>query len=61
MIEDDVLIGSDVQLVAPVTVHSGVTIGAGATVTKDVPRGVLMYTEKKQIVKRGWKRPAKKR
>ena len=59
VIEDDVLIGSDVQLVAPVTVHAGATIGAGATITKDVPAGELTYTEKKQVVIRGWKRPLK--
>jgi bifunctional UDP-N-acetylglucosamine pyrophosphorylase/glucosamine-1-phosphate N-acetyltransferase len=59
VIEDDVLIGSDVQLVAPVTVHAGATIGAGATITKDVPAGALTYTEKKRVVKRGWKRPTK--
>ena len=59
VIEDNVLIGSDVQLIAPVTVHAGATIGAGATITKDVPAGELTYTEKKQVVKRGWKRPAK--
>jgi bifunctional UDP-N-acetylglucosamine pyrophosphorylase/glucosamine-1-phosphate N-acetyltransferase len=59
VIEDDVLIGSDVQLVAPVTVHAGATIGAGATITKDVPAGELTYTEKKQVMKRGWKRPLK--
>jgi bifunctional UDP-N-acetylglucosamine pyrophosphorylase/glucosamine-1-phosphate N-acetyltransferase len=61
VIEDDVFIGSDVQLVAPVTVHAGATIGAGATITKDVPAGELTYTEKKQIVRRGWKRPVKHR
>jgi bifunctional UDP-N-acetylglucosamine pyrophosphorylase/glucosamine-1-phosphate N-acetyltransferase len=59
VIEDNVLIGSDVQLIAPVTVHAGATIGAGATITKDVPAGELTYTEKKQVVKLGWKRPAK--
>ena len=61
VIEDDVLIGSDVQLVAPVTVHAGATIGAGATITKDVPAGKLTFTEKKQVVRHGWKRPLKKR
>ncbi|MEO8441251.1 MAG: DapH/DapD/GlmU-related protein, partial [Betaproteobacteria bacterium] len=61
VIEDNVLIGSDVQLVAPVTVHAGATIGAGATITKDVPPGELTLTEKKQIVRPGWQRPAKKR
>ncbi len=61
VIEDNVLIGSDVQLVAPVTVHAGATIAAGATITKDVPAGELTLTEKKQIVKPGWQRPVKKR
>ena len=61
VIEDDVLIGSDVQLVAPVTVHAGATIGAGATITRDVPPGELTFTEKKQVVRPGWQRPAKKR
>ncbi len=61
VIEDNVLIGSDVQLVAPVTVHAGATIGAGATITKDVPPGELTFTEKKQVVRPGWKRPTKKR
>jgi bifunctional UDP-N-acetylglucosamine pyrophosphorylase/glucosamine-1-phosphate N-acetyltransferase len=61
VIEDNVLIGSDVQLVAPVTVHAGATIGAGATITKDVPPGELTLTEKKQVVRPGWQRPVKKR
>jgi bifunctional UDP-N-acetylglucosamine pyrophosphorylase / glucosamine-1-phosphate N-acetyltransferase len=61
VIEDDVLIGSDVQLVAPVTVHAGATIAAGATITKDVPPGELTLTEKRQVVKPGWRRPVKKR
>jgi bifunctional UDP-N-acetylglucosamine pyrophosphorylase/glucosamine-1-phosphate N-acetyltransferase len=60
VIEDDVHIGSDVQLVAPVTVGKGATIGAGATITKDVPPGGLTLTEKKQISKPGWQRPRKK-
>ena len=60
VIEDDVHIGSDVQLVAPVTVGKGATIGAGATITKDVPPGGLTLTEKKQVSKAGWQRPRKK-
>ena len=60
VIEDDVHIGSDVQLVAPVTVGKGATIGAGATITKDVPAGGLTLTEKKTVSKPGWKRPRKK-
>jgi len=61
VIEDDVHIGSDVQLVAPVTVGKGATIGAGATIVKDVPPGGLTLTEKKQLSKPGWKRPTKKK
>jgi bifunctional UDP-N-acetylglucosamine pyrophosphorylase / glucosamine-1-phosphate N-acetyltransferase len=60
VIEDDVHIGSDVQLVAPVTVGKGATIGAGATITRDVPPGGLTLTEKKQVTKPGWQRPRKK-
>jgi bifunctional UDP-N-acetylglucosamine pyrophosphorylase / glucosamine-1-phosphate N-acetyltransferase len=60
VIEDDVHIGSDVQLVAPVTVGKGATIGAGATIVKDVPPGGLTLTEAKQVTKADWKRPAKK-
>jgi bifunctional UDP-N-acetylglucosamine pyrophosphorylase / glucosamine-1-phosphate N-acetyltransferase len=61
VIEDNVHIGSDVQLVAPVTVGKGATIGAGATITKDVPPGGLTLTEKKQVSKPGWQRPVKKK
>jgi bifunctional UDP-N-acetylglucosamine pyrophosphorylase/glucosamine-1-phosphate N-acetyltransferase len=60
VIEDDVFIGSDTQLVAPVTVHRGATIGAGATITKDVAAGDLAISRAKQISIQGWKRPAKK-
>ena len=61
VIEDDVHIGSDVQLVAPVTVGKGATIGAGATITKDVPPGGLTLTEKKQVTKPDWKRPTRRK
>ena len=57
VIEDDVHIGSDVQLVAPVTVGKGATIGAGATIFKDVPAGGLTLTEARQVSKPDWKRP----
>jgi bifunctional UDP-N-acetylglucosamine pyrophosphorylase/glucosamine-1-phosphate N-acetyltransferase len=60
VIEDDVHIGSDVQLIAPVTIGKGATIAAGATITEDVPPGGLTLTEKKQITKPGWRRPRKK-
>jgi bifunctional UDP-N-acetylglucosamine pyrophosphorylase/glucosamine-1-phosphate N-acetyltransferase len=60
VIEDDVHIGSDVQLIAPVTVGKGATIAAGATITDDVPAGGLTLTQKKQVTKPDWKRPRKK-
>ena len=60
VIEDDVHIGSDVQLVAPVTVGKGATIGAGATIVKDVPPGGLTLTEAKQLTRPNWHRPRKK-
>jgi len=59
VIEDNVHIGSDVQLIAPVTVGEGATIGAGATISKDVPPGGLTLTEKKQVTKPDWQRPKK--
>jgi bifunctional UDP-N-acetylglucosamine pyrophosphorylase/glucosamine-1-phosphate N-acetyltransferase len=58
-IEDDVHIGSDTQLVAPVTIGRGATIGAGTTVWKDVPPAALALNEKTQVARTGWKRPKK--
>jgi bifunctional UDP-N-acetylglucosamine pyrophosphorylase/glucosamine-1-phosphate N-acetyltransferase len=60
VIEDDVFIGSDTALVAPVTVARGATIGAGSTVTKDAPPGQLTVSRAKQVSIPNWKRPAKK-
>ena len=59
VIEDDVFIGSDTQLVAPVTVGRGATIGAGTTVWKNAPAGELTMNNKTQSIKPGWKRPQK--
>jgi bifunctional UDP-N-acetylglucosamine pyrophosphorylase/glucosamine-1-phosphate N-acetyltransferase len=59
VIEDDVHIGSDVQLVAPVTVGRGATVGAGTTIFKDVPPGGLTLNPKKQESRPDWKRPRK--
>jgi bifunctional UDP-N-acetylglucosamine pyrophosphorylase/glucosamine-1-phosphate N-acetyltransferase len=59
VIEDDVFIGSDTQLVAPVTVGRGATIGAGTTVWKNAPAGELTMNDKTQSIKPGWKRPQK--
>jgi bifunctional UDP-N-acetylglucosamine pyrophosphorylase/glucosamine-1-phosphate N-acetyltransferase len=60
IIEDDVFIGSDTQLIAPVRVGQGATIGAGTTVTDDIPPGVLALSRVKQVAIDRWKRPQKK-
>jgi bifunctional UDP-N-acetylglucosamine pyrophosphorylase/glucosamine-1-phosphate N-acetyltransferase len=61
VLEDDVFIGSDTQLVAPVRVGKGATIGAGSTITKDVPPGGLAVARaKEQKHYPGWQRPKKK-
>jgi bifunctional UDP-N-acetylglucosamine pyrophosphorylase/glucosamine-1-phosphate N-acetyltransferase len=61
VIEDDVFIGSDTQLVAPVRVGRGATLGAGTTLTKDAPAGELTISRAKQISIPGWQRPVKKK
>jgi len=61
VIEDDVFIGSDTQLVAPVTVGKGATLGAGTTLTKDAPPDALTVSRPKQISVAGWKRPVKQK
>ncbi len=60
VIEDDVFIGSDTQLVAPVTIGANSTIGAGSTITKDAPRDALTLSRSKQVTVSGWKRPVKR-
>ena len=59
VIEDDVQIGSDTQLVAPVTIGRGATIGAGTTIWQDVPGASLALNQKTQIARNDWKRPKK--
>jgi bifunctional UDP-N-acetylglucosamine pyrophosphorylase / glucosamine-1-phosphate N-acetyltransferase len=59
VIEDEAFIGSDTQLVAPVTVGKGATLGAGTTLTKDAPAGKLTISRPKQITIDGWQRPVK--
>ncbi|MGP7974032.1 DapH/DapD/GlmU-related protein, partial [Proteus mirabilis] len=61
IIGDDVFIGSDTQLVAPVCVANGATIGAGTTLTKDVNENELVISRVKQTHITGWKRPVKKK
>ena len=60
-IEDNVFIGSDTQLVAPVKVGAGATIGAGSTITKDAPAGALTLSRARQGTLANWKRPEKKK
>ena len=60
VIEDDVFIGSDTQLVAPVRVGRGATLGAGTTLSKDAPAEQLTVSRARQISIPGWKRPVKK-
>lgn len=61
VIEDDCFIGSDTQLVAPVKVGKGATVGAGTTVTKDVNENALVISRVRQTEIKGWKRPVKKK
>jgi bifunctional UDP-N-acetylglucosamine pyrophosphorylase/glucosamine-1-phosphate N-acetyltransferase len=59
IIGDNVFIGSGVELVAPVEVGRGATIGAGSTITKQAPDGQLTLERSKQITIKGWKKPTK--
>jgi bifunctional UDP-N-acetylglucosamine pyrophosphorylase/glucosamine-1-phosphate N-acetyltransferase len=59
VIEDGVFVGSDTQLVAPVRVGRNATIGAGSTITRDVPADELTLSRSKQATVGGWKRPQK--
>ena len=59
VIEDDAFIGSDSQLVAPVTVGKGATLGAGTTLTKDAPAGKLTVSRPRQVTIDNWTRPVK--
>ncbi|MFP5390011.1 MAG: bifunctional UDP-N-acetylglucosamine diphosphorylase/glucosamine-1-phosphate N-acetyltransferase GlmU [Gammaproteobacteria bacterium] len=59
VIEDDAFIGSDSQLIAPVTVGKGATLGAGTTLSKDAPAGKLTISRAKQLTIENWVRPVK--
>jgi bifunctional UDP-N-acetylglucosamine pyrophosphorylase/glucosamine-1-phosphate N-acetyltransferase len=60
VIGDGAFIGSDSQLVAPVTVGEGATIGAGSTVTSDAPPGELTLSRARQVTVKDWQRPVKR-
>ncbi|MDN5843047.1 MAG: bifunctional UDP-N-acetylglucosamine diphosphorylase/glucosamine-1-phosphate N-acetyltransferase GlmU, partial [Alcaligenaceae bacterium] len=60
IIGDDAFIGSDTQLVAPVTVGRGATLGAGTTLTGDAPADTLTLSRPEQKTVIGWRRPVKK-
>lgn len=61
IIGDNAFIGSDTQLVAPVTIGKGATIGAGSTITRDTPENKLTLSRSKQISSDHWQRPQKKK
>lgn len=58
-IGDDVQVGSNCVLVAPVTIGAGATIGAGSTITREAPAGQLTVVRARQMSLAGWKRPVK--
>lgn len=59
-IGDNVFVGSDSQLVAPVEIEAGATIGAGSTITKTAPAEQLTLSRSKQVSIANWQRPVKK-
>ncbi|XTZ38479.1 bifunctional UDP-N-acetylglucosamine diphosphorylase/glucosamine-1-phosphate N-acetyltransferase GlmU [Salmonella enterica] len=61
VIGDDVFVGSDSQLVAPVTIAKGATVAAGTTVTRNVAENELVLSRVRQVQKQGWRRPVKKK
>jgi len=60
VIEDDVFIGSGAELVAPIKIAEGATVGAGSTISKDVEKGVLIVERSKTRTITDWQRPKKK-
>ncbi|MGR6841006.1 bifunctional UDP-N-acetylglucosamine diphosphorylase/glucosamine-1-phosphate N-acetyltransferase GlmU [Aliivibrio wodanis] len=59
VIGDDVFVGSDCQLIAPITIANGATVGAGSTVTKDVAENELYISRAKDRRIANWQRPTK--
>jgi bifunctional UDP-N-acetylglucosamine pyrophosphorylase/glucosamine-1-phosphate N-acetyltransferase len=60
VIGDNAFIGSDCPLVAPVKIGAGATIGAGSTITENVPPQTLALGRSRQTIIKGWERPKKK-
>jgi bifunctional UDP-N-acetylglucosamine pyrophosphorylase/glucosamine-1-phosphate N-acetyltransferase len=60
VIGDDVFVGSDSQLIAPITIANGATVGAGSTVTKDISENELYISRAKERRIANWQRPTKK-
>ena len=58
-IEDDVFVGSNTALIAPIRIKKGATVGAGSTLNKDVPAGKLTLNRAETKTLSGWKRPKK--
>jgi len=54
IIEDGAFIGSDTQLIAPVTIGTGAYVAAGSSITNDVPAGALGVARAKQVNVEGW-------
>jgi bifunctional UDP-N-acetylglucosamine pyrophosphorylase/glucosamine-1-phosphate N-acetyltransferase len=61
IIKDNVFIGSNSQLIAPVVIGEGSTVGAGTTVTKDIEAEALVHNKVKHYLHSNWKRPKKKK
>lgn len=59
IIGNNVFVGSDTQLIAPVTIEDGATIGAGSTITKTAPANELTLSRAKQLTLKGWQKPVK--
>ena len=59
IIGDQVFIGSNSSLVAPVTIANGATVGAGSTITRDVAEQCLAVERSKQFTKENYQRPQK--
>ncbi|MCL2015661.1 MAG: bifunctional UDP-N-acetylglucosamine diphosphorylase/glucosamine-1-phosphate N-acetyltransferase GlmU [Defluviitaleaceae bacterium] len=60
IVEDNAFIGSNVNLIAPVTVHSGAFVAAGSTITSEVPKNALAIARERQVNKKGFAAKYKK-